>query len=73
MGGKEPVEASGGLLTYDIPTGEIIISERFPWVRQGSFYARAKEPNLTLRLLNDGSFSTHGNWEMGGNLNLNGR
>jgi hypothetical protein len=73
VGGKEPVEASGGLLTYDIPTGEIIISERFPWVRQGSFYARAKEPNLTLRLLNDGSFSTHGNWEMGGNLNLNGR
>jgi len=71
--GKEPVEASGGLLTYDIPSGEIIISQRFPWVRQGSFYARAKEPNLTLRLLNDGSFSTQGNWEMGGNLNLKGR
>lgn len=73
VGGKEPVEASGGLLTYDVPKGEIIISQRYPWVKQGSFYARAKQPNLTLRLLNDGSFSTQGNWEMGGNLNLKGR
>ena len=72
VGGKEPVEASGGLLTYNIKSGEIIISERFPWVKQGKFYAIAKEPNLTLRLLNDGSFSTRGNWQMGGNLNLNG-
>ena len=71
VGGKDPVEASGGLLTYNIKSGEIIISERFPWVKQGTFYARAKEPNLTLRLLNDGSFSTQGNWEMGGNLNFN--
>jgi lipopolysaccharide export system protein LptA len=72
VGGKEPVEASGGLLTYNIKSGEIIISERFPWVRQGAFVARAKEPNLTLRLLNNGSFSTQGNWEMRGNLNLKG-
>lgn len=72
VGGKQPVEASGGLLTYDIPTGEIIISQRYPWVKQGTYYARAKESNLTLRLLNDGSFSTQGNWEMGGNLNLKG-
>lgn len=73
VGGKAPVEASGGLLTYSIQSGEIIISERYPWVKQGTFYARAKEPNLTLRLLNDGSFSTQGNWEMGGNLNLKGQ
>ena len=73
VGGKQPVEASGGLLTYDIPSGEIIISERYPWVRQGSFYARAKQPNLTLRLLNSGSFSTQGNWEMGGKLKLDGQ
>ncbi len=72
VGGKEPVEASGGLLTYNIKNGEIIISERFPWVKQGKIYAIAKEPNLTLRLLNDGSFSTEGNWQMGGNLNFNG-
>lgn len=72
--GKDPVEASGGLLTYDVPKGEIIISQRYPWVKQGNFYARAKQPNLTLRLLNSGSFSTQGEWEMGGNnLKFDGR
>lgn len=73
VAGKEPVEASGGILTYDVPKGEIIISQRYPWVKQGKFYARAKQPNLTLRLLNNGSFTTQGNWEMGGNLNMNKR
>jgi hypothetical protein len=74
VGGKEPVDASGGILTYDVPKGEIIISQRYPWVKQGNFYARAKQPNLTLRLLNNGSFSTQGEWEMGGsNLKFNGR
>jgi lipopolysaccharide export system protein LptA len=72
VGGKDPVQASGRVLTYDIPTGEIIIHGGYPWVKQGAYYARAKEPNLTLRLLNNGSFSTQGNWEMGGNLNLKG-
>lgn len=72
VGGKDAVQASGRILTYNIPTGEIIIHGGYPWVKQGTFFARAKEPNLTLRLLNDGSFSTEGNWEMGGNLNLKG-
>lgn len=73
VGGKEPVQASGRILTYNIATGEIIISERFPWVKQGAFYARAKDANLSLRLLKNGDFSlTPGNWEMGGNLNLKG-
>ena len=70
--GKAPVEASGALLNYDVQSGEIIISGGYPWVRQDKFFARAKEPNLTLRLLTDGSFSTKGNWQMGGNLNLKG-
>ncbi len=74
VGGKDAVEASGGILTYDVPKGEIIISQRYPWVKQGNFFARAKQPNLTLRLLNDGSFSTQGEWEMGGNnLKFDGR
>jgi hypothetical protein len=74
VAGKEAVEASGGILTYDVPKGEIIISQRYPWVKQGKFYARAKQPNLTLRLLNNGSFSTQGEWEMGGNnLKFDGR
>ena len=72
VGGKEPVNASGQILTYNVPTGEIIIHGGYPWVKQGTYYARAKQPNLTLRLLKDGSFSTKGNWEMGGNLNLKG-
>lgn len=70
VNGKQPVEASGALLTYNVPKGEIIISGGFPWVKQGSFFARAKEANLTLRLMNSGSFVTRGNWEMGGQLNL---
>jgi lipopolysaccharide export system protein LptA len=74
VAGKEPVEASGGILTYDVPKGEIIISQRYPWVKQGNFYARAKQPNLTLRLLNTGSFSTQGEWDMGAsNLKFDGR
>ncbi|MFM2197216.1 MAG: hypothetical protein RLZZ505_648 [Verrucomicrobiota bacterium] len=72
VGGKDAVQASGAVLTYDIPTGEIIIHGGYPWVKQGAYFARAKQPNLTLRLLTDGSFSTQGNWEMGGNLNLKG-
>lgn len=72
VGGKDSVQASGRILTYNIPTGEIIIHGGYPWVKQGAYFARAKEPNLTLRLLNNGSFSTEGNWEMGGNLNLKG-
>ena len=72
VGGKDPVQASGRVLTYDIPTGEIIIHGGYPWVKQGTYFARSMEPNLTLRLLRDGSFSTQGNWQMGGNLNLKG-
>jgi hypothetical protein len=71
--GKAPVQASGRVLTYDIPTGEIIIHGGYPWVKQDTYFARAKQPDLTLRLLNSGSFSTQGNWEMGGNLNLKGK
>ena len=72
VGGKDAVQASGAVLTYGISTGEIIIHGGYPWVKQGTYFARAKQPNLTLRLLTDGSFSTQGNWEMGGNLNLKG-
>lgn len=72
VAGKDAVQASGAVLTYDIPSGEIIIHGGYPWVKQGAYFARALEPNLTLRLLNTGSFSTEGNWQMGGNLNLKG-
>ena len=72
--GEAPVEASGEILTYDIKSGEIIISDRFPWVRKGAFYARAKESNLSIRILRNGDFTmSPGDWEMGGNLNLKGK
>jgi hypothetical protein len=69
--GEAPVEASGGLFTYHTGTGEIIISGRYPWVKKGDFYARAKQPNLTLRIKRSGEFVTEGSWDMGGNLNPN--
>jgi len=67
--GKEPVEASGAYFTYHTKTGQIILSGGFPWVKQGSTFMRAKEPNLNLRVLKNGSFVTEGNWDMSGQLN----
>ncbi len=66
--GKEPVEASGAILTYKPKTGEMVLSGGYPWVKQGASFMRAKQPNLNLRVLKDGSYVTEGNWDMGGNL-----
>lgn len=66
--GKEPIEASGAFFTYHTKTGQIILSGGFPWVKQGKTFMRAKEPNLTLRVLKSGSFVTEGNWDMSGQL-----
>lgn len=66
--GKEPIEASGAFFTYHAKTGQIILSGGFPWVKQGTTFMRAKEPNLTLSVLKSGSFVTEGNWDMSGHL-----
>ncbi len=66
--GKPPVEASGALFNYQVSTGEIILSGGYPWVRQGGYYARALQPNLSLRIRRDGSFVTEGNWDTGQNI-----
>ena len=66
--GKEPVEASGAIFSYHPETGQILISGGFPWVKQGTTFMRAKEPNLTLQIQKTGSFVTEGNWDMGGTL-----
>ncbi|MCX6868585.1 MAG: hypothetical protein NTV46_20740 [Verrucomicrobia bacterium] len=66
--GKAPIEASGAIFTYHPNTGQIIISGGYPWVKQGTTFMRAKEPNLILRILKTGSFVTEGNWDMGGNI-----
>jgi len=66
---KPPVEASGAIFTYHVKSGESLISGGYPWVKQGASFMRANEPNLNLRIQKSGSFSTEGNWTMGGNLN----
>ena len=49
-------------------TGEIVLTGGYPWVKQGTSFMRANEPNLSLRIQKNGSFVTEGNWDMGGNL-----
>lgn len=67
--GKEPIKASGRIFTYNIKQDVIILSRGFPWFTQGSTYMRAKQENLTLKIYpKTGSFSTEGDWEMGGNI-----
>jgi hypothetical protein len=66
--GKEPVEASGAIFTYHIGSGEIVLTGGYPWVKQGTTFMRANQPNLSLRIQKNGSFVTEGNWDMGGNL-----
>ena len=66
--GKEPVEASGAIFTYRPDTGQIVLSGGYPWVKQGTNFMRAKEPNLILRIQKSGSFVTEGNWGMGANI-----
>ncbi len=66
--GKEPIEASGAIFTYHTQTGQIILSGGYPWVKQGTSFMRAEQPNLNLRILKSGSFVTEGKWIMGGQL-----
>ncbi len=66
---KPPIEASGAIFSYQVKSGQIILSGGYPWVKQGTSFMRASEPNLHLRIQKSGSFVTEGNWTMGGNLN----
>ena len=67
-GGREPVEASGALFVFRPETGVIDISGGYPWVKQGTGYLRATEPNLLLRIYKNGRAVTEGKWEMGGRI-----
>jgi lipopolysaccharide export system protein LptA len=67
--GKEAIKASGRVFTYNLKEDLILLSGGYPWFTQGDRYMRAKEPNLTLKIYpKTGSFSTEGDWEMGGNI-----
>ena len=52
----EAIEAAGAIFTYNVKTGEIILSGAKPWVRKGGMINRAKQSNQTLRVL-DGKFT----------------
>jgi lipopolysaccharide export system protein LptA len=63
--GESPLEARGAILSYDVKTGEIIISGGYPWFTKGDDFFRAKEPNLTLRIDKNFNAKTEGHWETG--------
>jgi hypothetical protein len=63
--GKEPIQASGARMSFDLATGDKIITGGFPWFLQGSSYARAKEANAIIRIDKDMNVVTQGNWEFG--------
>lgn len=68
--GKDPIEASGALFSYDIVSGDIIISGGYPWFRQGASYMRAKSPNALIRIDKNMQVVTEGSdWESGVPLN----
>ena len=53
---NEAIEAAGAIFTYNVKTGEIVLSGGKPWVRKGGMINRAKQLNQTLRVL-DGKFT----------------
>lgn len=63
--GEPALEARGAIFSYNVVTGEILISGGFPWFSKGQDYFRAKQPNLTLRIDKNFNASTEGDWETG--------
>lgn len=63
--GEAALEARGALFSYDVNTGEILISGGYPWFSKGGDFFRAKEPNLTLRIDKNFNAKTEGHWETG--------
>ena len=61
--GEDPVEASGAIFTYDIPTGMITIHGGFAWVKKGQNLQIAEEPNLGIRIdKNNQVYADKGKW-----------
>jgi len=53
---NEVIEAAGAIFTYNVKTGEIVLSGGKPWVKKGGMINRAKQTHQTLRVL-DGKFT----------------
>jgi len=61
---NEAIEGAGAIFTYNVKTGEIILSGGKPWVRKGGMITRAKQSNQTIRVL-EGKFTfSEGGTEM---------
>lgn len=64
--GEAPLEVSGALFSYDIASGDIIISGGYPWFKRGAMYMRAKSPNALIRVDKNMQAVTEGSdWESG--------
>lgn len=60
-----PIHASGGVLTYNAKSGEVVLSGGKPWVRRGRSYTRATQNNATLKIDRDsGNFRFDGPTEL---------
>lgn len=66
--GQPDTEASAAVFNMNVKTGEILMHGGYPWVKQGTTFARAKQPDLYLRIFKNNSFVTEGQWDMGGAL-----
>ena len=53
---NEVIEAAGAIFTYNVKTGEIVLSGGKPWVKKGGMINRAKQSDQTLRVI-DGKFT----------------
>lgn len=62
--GKDAVEASAAVVTYNAKTGELVLNGGFPWIKNGGNYYRAKEVNQYVRIQKNGNMTTEGNLEM---------
>jgi lipopolysaccharide export system protein LptA len=65
--GKEPIQASGAVFTYNVEEGVATLSGGFPWVKQGKRFFSSKKADNLLRIFPDESrFDTPGGgWNMG--------
>ncbi len=63
-GVEEPVEARGAIFSYNVKSGQAIISGGYPWFVRGANAMRAMEPDLSVRVDKAGNAATDGKWEM---------
>ena len=64
VAGKDPIQASAAVFSYNVKQDLILLSGGYPWVIQGKQAFRATQPNLVLRLSpKTGEMRTEGAWD----------